>query len=512
MEELRTNAAGQLGRRYPDRASKLESKSPDLLFPTTALDAYLRPATSPATDLTCGWPGFGRGESSYARGKGRNEGRGDLEGLATACERYFEWGTKDLVAKKFSGESVGLFGAELLNEAREAIRHAGRTSRSPSPPTLSQPSPIAGPSRITSFFPATLPHSTQLKTMSAAAFSSRTTRSNVPNHIAKIHSTRSDPTNPGLNEYRISFNQAPYVTRCHDTMAGSRADPRDLSLAERQDLGLVEREDDSPPMASQVASPKDEIRTWMPEYLVRGAWPELVQTYEETLNAKLTAKGKGRTKSARTRTATHGDPERFAQFFTQNQRPSSPVEAVEVLESPRQRRSSVILSPTPRPAKEISPSLPNLLDPPSPRVHRDVLISATRRSRSIAPVSAASAATKKKAAFAEPAIPSRATRSTSGKVLPQTLTKKKSIIDLTLSSDDDQARPLRRSPARANPGVTARAMAAKSPSPLKEQPRLNFAVVSKPTRPAKSREIVVLYETEEVERINITGRRSKAVR
>lgn len=79
IDELRTNASGHLGRRYPARAAELQVKDPLTLFPAFALDAYLRPATSP-DDPTQGWPGFGNGEAVFhRRGKARSEGRGDME-------------------------------------------------------------------------------------------------------------------------------------------------------------------------------------------------------------------------------------------------------------------------------------------------------------------------------------------------------------------------------------------------------------------------------------------------
>lgn len=272
------------------RATKLAEVNPALVFPKVALDAYLTPSTSPLADLKKGWPGFGQGERSIRRGKARNEGRGDMEGLARACEKYFEWGTKDLVVKKFAGESVGVYGTELMNHARETMRRQARRTRrvsqSPIDPPATAQSQTASDSRIDSFFPEIRPGAKSPKRDASGA---------TPDHIIRIHNTREDPSDPTMMEYRISFEHMPYSHRTRGAMSGHRVDPKDLDLAMRKELGLVDKDS----ATSTVAELKQEQRVWIADYLVQAAWPDLVDAYEAELRRKEELKRKKEAKLAK---------------------------------------------------------------------------------------------------------------------------------------------------------------------------------------------------------------------
>ncbi|OCF44706.1 hypothetical protein I317_01395 [Kwoniella heveanensis CBS 569] len=379
IDELRTNASKQVGRRYPKRADDLAALSPENIFPEDTLDAYLNPCTSSLDDPSQGWPGFGQGESvSTRRGKARNEGRGDMEGMARACETYFEWGTKEIVCKKFAGESVGVFGAEVVNEARELVRARAkaRETRSTIVPSASPPLPLvhqsvgtsqaASSSRITSFFQQAASSSSQMSVKTSQPASqlqpqpptSQPTPSDddqPPAHIIKIHSVRTDPmqSDLSLNEYRVAFRHAGYVDRCQKAMSGSRSDPADLSDNSRQRLGLREREIDPDNIAEQGDVPKttkDEIRVWMAEYLVREAWPGLVKVWEDEQAAKankLLKKKKPAAKATKNKynpTPAHKgvDTAAFAAFFSRAQplRPRSASPTDEEEEEQIERASS----------------------------------------------------------------------------------------------------------------------------------------------------------------------------
>ncbi|WVQ78209.1 hypothetical protein IAT38_000292 [Cryptococcus sp. DSM 104549] len=308
VEELRTNSAKQLSRKEGAKSKQMEALPAATVFPSTTLEAYLNPCTSPPNNASQGWPGFGKGQPSRIRGKARNEGRGDMEGLAMACERYFEWGTRELVSKKFAGESVGVFAAEVMNSAREAVRARDSESEDAygTPVSRSVRTARAGsPSRVTSFFQQSIPSSIPSKPSSSLPSSSQPApASDTPAHILRINSTRPDPTCPDILEYRVSYLHDPYTRRCHAAMNGHRPDPSELSSAEREKLGLVGRvahdaDEDAPP-ATQSAAPvqKTEVRVWLPEYLVREAWPELVREWEEKVAAKEAAKLKPKKKAA----------------------------------------------------------------------------------------------------------------------------------------------------------------------------------------------------------------------
>lgn len=276
LDELTTNRSGHIGRRMKKLAEDLTSVD---IFQTFPLDCYLNPATSPSDDPEQGWPGFGEGDASSARGKARSIGRGDLEGMARACERYFEWGTREIVCKKFASDAVNLFGAEIVAEARSL-------SRITAPPPRARPTlrPGQSPERITSYFT----QSTITTVQGQKSMSTTSTR-----HLVKIHSTRSSPMCSGHTEYRLEYQPKCYMDRCREAMDGRRADPSRLSLEERVALGLV----------GEAAGPtdtavKDEVRIWIADYLVRAAWPHLITKYDDEEAAKAAKKAAPKKKAA----------------------------------------------------------------------------------------------------------------------------------------------------------------------------------------------------------------------
>lgn len=363
------------------------------MFPKVALDAYLSPSTSSSTDVHAGWPGFGNGEKSIRRGKGRNGGRGDLEGLAIACEKYFEWGTKDIVVKKFAGESVGVYGSQVMNEARETMRRRTRASRSRSPSRLpvDASSSQGSSSRITSFFPEVRP---------GPSSSKNTSSRKAPEHVIQIHGTREDPTDVAQIEYRVSFEHAPYSSRTRSAMSGHRIDPKDLDMAMRKELGLVEKD--------TITNPGDELkqeqRVWIADYLVQAAWPDLVDAYDAELRRKDEAKkrkeakaktasktgapstamtnGPSKKKAPTTSGAQGMDTRAFDAFFTQKTAPkaakpistsrsskSSPlldsdsdIEVVEMVEDDTPRRK--VLATRHHPTSSLSSVASDSLSPP----------------------------------------------------------------------------------------------------------------------------------------------------
>lgn len=378
VEELRTNSCKQQDKRYPDRSNKLSALSPSQLFPMSTLDAYLSPCTSPLDDASQGWPGFGQGSCSMTRGKARREGRGDMEGMAAACEKYFEWGTKDLVCKKFAGESVGVFGAEIMNAAREAVR--ARDSLSLGVGIGSEKTP----SKITSFFQQSVssPISSKSVGISRIPNPSSQQRDGIPAHIVLIHSERTSKDGTET-DYRISFQQDEYVERCRNAMLGIRVDPSELPQEERDRLGLADHGDkdyDDKVSATQTAS-KSEIRVWLPQYLVRMAWPDLVKDYDDKLAAKTASKSKtpkkkahpaktnanGKAKKGRGKKALEADGEdvgAFTSFFSQRPKESSWLDAFDEEEEqieptpPRSMAAQEIidLSLSPSPSPSVSPT------------------------------------------------------------------------------------------------------------------------------------------------------------
>ncbi|KAI9638525.1 uncharacterized protein MKK02DRAFT_11172, partial [Dioszegia hungarica] len=310
MAELRTNSTGFVGRKYPSRADKVANLTSAELFNLPALQSYLRPATSPISNPAAGWPGFGKGVSIHAkRGMGRNGGRGDLEGMARACEKFFEWGTKELVVKRFASEGTGVFGAELISAARSRRKEQDGTTEAG--PRIA----VAGPSiqgRLTSYFGSTsAPSSSRLPSKSVSREPSPAHTIPTPSYLLQIERTRPDPTCPDLTEYRIQYDIKPFMARTQGAMDGHRPDPKDLSPEERAALGLVNAEvddDGDEPSASQAKKKKADVaekgtaRVWIADWLVKEAWPVLVEQWDDkeaAKLAKLAAKGKGRTKTVK---------------------------------------------------------------------------------------------------------------------------------------------------------------------------------------------------------------------
>lgn len=499
IEELQTNATGHLGRRYKDRASKLGSVEPSSLFPTFALDAYLRPSTSPLHDTSAGWPGFGRGESVYQkRGKATNEGRGDLTGFAKACERFFEWGTKELVAKKFASESVGLFGSELVNCARERVRL--RDPPQPLAPSAKrvddESSGVPGStsdsaiSRITSFFQSSS-NRTQAR---------RPSFTSMPSQIIKIHSVRPDPTNSEQSEYRVSFSTADYVDRCHTAMDGHRVDPKDLDVDARAELGLVDKDD--MPSSSQAIehtatqqAPKSEARVWIAEYLVKEAWPELIEAYEAELAAKVKSKVKAKKSTKKTKTGGGENAEAFKSFFL-TQRPVSPARSgTPATESDEVRRSH---SPPAASTGSSSLSPPPIYElPPAPKKAGKRAPASSSSSSSGAPTATAASMTSIPDSLPPPAkSPVKAVnslrRSTRRTGRTQATASKPSapeVIDLC-SSDEDE--PVVRSVLAASSKINTPPPTAEAPSTTKTTKIAKEKTKTKPRATQQSQTLLAL--------------------
>ncbi|KAK4689962.1 holliday junction resolvase GEN1/YEN1, partial [Tremellales sp. Uapishka_1] len=295
IAELQTNASKQIGRRYPDRASKLSSATPSSIFPTFALDAYLKPATSPLNDPSKGWQGFRK-----------HRERGSLEGMALTVENSFEWGTKEIVVHRFG--TSGVFGGEIVAETREEVRRKDLMAGLDAAP--------GSISRITSYFSS----QSQAASSSSKGTSPLPSRTVKPSHLRKIHATRIDPTSPDITEYRLSFEPQTYIDRCHAVMRGTRVNPKDLPPAERQRLGLVNISLEESSSSQKEMIGKSELRVWIADYLVKAAWPHLVDAYEAELAEKAKPKAKPTKKGAQKGKgkANGEDAEKFKDFFCPN--------------------------------------------------------------------------------------------------------------------------------------------------------------------------------------------------
>ena len=373
IQELKTNASGHIGRRNPARAAALAEIDPATLFHPVALDAYLRPVASNSSTPAEEWPGFGSGEPSRRRGKARNGGRGDLEGMAKACEKYFEWGTKEIVEKKFASENVGVFGSEILNDARDWVR----TGLGGATPGASSTGVRKGPAgQITSFFSSVQPAPTLVQAKAHLHTETQAPTQSYPPYLVKVHSKRPDPTNISITEYRVSYRVNDFAARCKNAMEGCRVDPKLLSVTDRAALGLVDKPDDVD-LAPTACGSKSDVRLWMPDYLLNEAWPDVVQIYEDGVQAKEEARlakeqRKAFPESRRRFTKTVSAPENataFRTFFSRGTASAIPLEPTVELPS----------MPASSPIRRSVSTVDLTASPDAPSVHATAALSETSK-------------------------------------------------------------------------------------------------------------------------------------
>lgn len=528
IEELRTNNSTFIGRKNPARADKLADQTPEDVFPSFPLESYLKPVIS-SEEPGHGWPGFGLGEASSTRGKARYGGRWHLESAARACEQYFEWATPDGVCKKFAVER-SLFCGEIVHEARERVMKQAIASRRHS-------NGDGGVDGITSHFA-----NITIRSASTSAEPPSDLSTEVPAHLLRIHSARDSPHSDDMVEYRLGFKPDAYIERCHDAMDGLRRDPVTMSPNSRGNLGLVDREATD----AEVFTAKDEIRTWIPEYLVLAAWPALIDVYkgeeaakaavaaheaaqkaerkaekeakkaakEAELEAKRLAreakllereakKGHGRSPKKKQAVTTE-NAEAFRQFFISSPA-KAPAKAVPTLSPPTS--PSPIVAPAPVRVHAASILAPVSSSPPLPTSHLDEV---SKRSLSAVSASTREATPDAVSGRSPRRQPNKITRikKPSTPVLGKSATSGNADDPIDLCDSDSEPTPKprrtvgrpRRSPspkgvqASAADNVTA---VASSPAPPKESsPKKTLVKKTPPKRsPGRSRKSTPAIET-----------------
>lgn len=291
-DELETNSRGFLKSRRKALAASLRLAD----FPDKkVVQSYLQPAVSPPGK---GWPGFAKGNAVA--------GRGTLEGLALACEKYFEWGTRDIVVRRF--RTCGAWEIEALTRLRaKALERDGvlvtTTCTSPSKDsyTLASPSPpISLPSTattrtrtdITAYFkqsiapriPATQPKPTSFE-------------------ISRISSSRRHANTNMSQEYRIEFSPVDFVRAVRSAMRGIRKDPAALSHQEREALGLKRVGNEDEDGEGEVEDGKSEdpeapLKIWALGRLVQLAAPDAIAAYDKFIHDKELRKSPRKKKNA----------------------------------------------------------------------------------------------------------------------------------------------------------------------------------------------------------------------
>lgn len=220
VEELRHDLSGYVGRKNKALAMDLENIAAEDLLSQLPLEEYLSPNVTPPAVRAQTWACL---EST-------DLGRGTLAGVAKACESFFEWGTPDLVVRKFSAKH-SLFTAQVVT----------------------------------------------------SALSSQKLKDSA---ILRIHDVKPSKLDSGHRDVVIDCQWDTYASRCREAMAGSRPDPSTLAREVRLEMGLVE-------VARQPAQPATgSSRIKIPEYLVRRAWQLALDDYEGRTVLRTAAKAR----------------------------------------------------------------------------------------------------------------------------------------------------------------------------------------------------------------------------
>ncbi|GHJ89447.1 hypothetical protein NliqN6_5849 [Naganishia liquefaciens] len=303
-QELTTNAHGFL----PGKRKALASKIPADFPSREVLEYYAKPRVSPPHEA---WPGFGRRALGSA-GAGFRGGRGDPRAWARACERFFEWGSKEEVGKRFR---TLVWRGEVVQAVREKlgapIGEAGFSPGEEAPRTKDQgSSSVAATGR-----PRTL--SSYFASQSRGSASRGRTRSPLAGHfdsafpaprLKDIHGKRAHIATGHTAEYRVEYDPSEWNRLIQDSMDGTRLQSTELTAEERQALDMVAApgtgSTTSEAGSSSALSEDDTVATprrtrqkkqvdldsndkvWIPVEIIQLGFPEWEQTYLRKLRDK----------------------------------------------------------------------------------------------------------------------------------------------------------------------------------------------------------------------------------
>ncbi|KAJ9112695.1 hypothetical protein QFC22_006197 [Naganishia vaughanmartiniae] len=294
-EELATNAHGFLPGKRKALASKIPADFPSL----QVLEYYAKPRVSEPHDA---WPGFAR-RGAGTGGAGMRGGRGDPRAWARACERFFEWGSKEEVGKRFR---TLVWRGEIVQAVREKLGVTFGPIQEKQPyaaaSTTSPPLPQTRAKTITSYFT-----STESAARTRSAMSDRYREAFPAPRLKAIHNKRVHIVTGHTAEYRIEYDPSEWNRLIQDSMDGTRLHSAELTAEQRQSLDMVsgqgggsttsEADSSSAVSDEERAEPKktkqrkevdldSSDKVWIPVELVKLAFPELEEKYEQSLRDK----------------------------------------------------------------------------------------------------------------------------------------------------------------------------------------------------------------------------------
>lgn len=232
--------------------------------------------------------------------------RGSITGAARACEEFFEWGTPDLVVKRFSAAN-SVFSAAVI------------TSVLKSEPLSESP-------------------------------------------VIRVHDVKPSKADSGTQDVVLDCSWSAFISSCRSAMIGSRPDPSTLPPEVRMQLGLVEV---ARPTAAQPVVGTSRIK--LPQYLVEREWPSALVDYERE-NAERAASKKGKRKAQakpRTKTACETNMN-IRNFMTQ----MPPAQVVSSQRAPEPRADSPPTEDALLPPEIASSPVPSIFSKSPPPLRR----------------------------------------------------------------------------------------------------------------------------------------------
>ncbi|KAK7040595.1 hypothetical protein R3P38DRAFT_2895916 [Favolaschia claudopus] len=267
--ELLTDSKGYIGSKRRALASSLPDAFPDI----DILLSYVNPITSES---------HGRSKDNLKLTWAKEP---DLGKLAATCERYFEWGYRDAIIKRF--KTVIWHGAVLrilrrsVLEIEDKRRHRNFL---PSTPTKNGELEVEGtPSKlITKHFSSLTVQDEDDEDEDSEPLFTRITRSRE--HASTDH----------ILEYRIEIRPRQLVRLAESCLKNDR---RPLDADEW--AGITESGNEGEGGTAETLTPEErqareekEVLVWMPASMLRLAEPRLVREFEEKETAKAEKKAK----------------------------------------------------------------------------------------------------------------------------------------------------------------------------------------------------------------------------
>lgn len=303
-DELSTNAHGFL----PGKRKALASKIPADFPSRKVLEYYAKPRVSSQHEA---WPGFGKRAVASA-GAGIRGGRGDPRAWARACERFFEWGSKEEVGKRFR---TLVWRGEVVQAVREKLgAPVGAVGISPGAEAI-QTKNLESGSAASAGRPRTI--NSYFASQSRGSASTGRTRSPLAGwldsvfpapRLNDIHGKRAHIVTGHTAEYRVEYDPSEWNRLIQDSMDGTRLQSTELTAEERQALDMVAApatgnstseagsssalSDDDNAATPRKARPKKQVdldssdKVWIPVEIIQLGFPELEQKYLQKVRDK----------------------------------------------------------------------------------------------------------------------------------------------------------------------------------------------------------------------------------